>query len=252
MKKSLSLLCILSWLNFLACQSISDKKVEPAEEGAQVKSADAIDSADALDSLDSMDAMSAFRLPRGVFTVSFYDPSRLSTRCPAPKGLSSSNGISPAEGAFGIVCNDNWIALNNPADVPDVEYTDIQHVKAKGYNINSNEEYLKLALEKCNGKCVRMRNNRYEINVPQCKKMCSNRTYYLKTNKSGRKSFKVFVESACPARHWKNYFKAAVGVDDNHCDRANHVDVSTGMFSSEFGFTPQMQDRVLAYIIRKL
>ncbi len=187
-------------------------------------------------------------------SVSFYDPSRFSSsdRCPPPSGLNSSQGISPAEGLLGVSCSDNWVAVPNPWTVQDVESSDIQDVKAKGYQISSNFDYLNLAFQKCGGSCVKRSRDKYgkevyEINLPRCTNVCQNKVYSLKTTHSRGKDVKVFIESACPAKHWKNVFKAAIGVDTNHCAQPNHIDISKGLIPM-LGFDNYSQHDVKASV----
>jgi len=86
-----------------------------------------------------------------------------------------------------------------------------------------------------------MRDGKYQINLPSCPSVCSNKTYDVTSNLSQEK-LKVYFHSVCPARHWKNLFKAVIGVDNNHCARP-HLDISTSLFG-RLGFSYENQDRL--------
>lgn len=181
------------------------------------------------------------------YTVTFYDPGQFGNRCSPPPGVSSSNGIAPAEGLFGVSCTDNWKEVPDPQNVQDVEPGDISAAQQKGQKISSKFDFLKKAAELCGGKCVKMNGGKYQINLPTCSSTCGNRTFTMTTNKTGDKAFKVFIESACPARHWKNLAKAAMGIDNNHCGTPSHIDISTSM-TQELGLSSHDQEGLIAYV----
>lgn len=165
----------------------------------------------------------------GPLSFSFYESSQFGSKCSTVPG--ADGGIAPAEGEVvtGIVCKDNWVVVNDPNNVQDVETGDLDLAKQRLKRNVSKKDFLDLGLQHCKDICVRMRNGKYEINLPGCKAdggtsdPCNGKIYKL-TTETG-KSAKVYIQSYCPKNHWKNRVKIDAMGDKAHCDTGNHIDI---------------------------
>lgn len=179
----------------------------------------------------------------GPLSFTFYDPAAFGKRCPNPGG--ADGGIAPAEGMkiIAFTCAENWIEVKDPNNPPDIEAHTISNANKAGHNIRSKKEYLDKGLTLCAGRCVKREGTKYYINLPDCGNVCEKfKSTYTLTDGSTGKTAKVFVESVCPARHWKNILNAELGVADNHCATPNHIDISTAI-EGKFGIDRSHQGK---------
>lgn len=171
----------------------------------------------------STDEYGLLKNNNGGVAVSTYDSGKFGgTKCAQP----SSKATIPlafSEGTLGVSCQDNWVDVD-VSNLPDVE--DGKEREALG---GSNEAILKNGLKHCEGICVRMKEGKYQINLPSCKiktqkNHCDGKVYEI-TNKEGEK-FYGYSHSVCPSRHWKNVLKPLVGYGSLLCDGSSqHVDI---------------------------
>lgn len=173
-------------------------------------------------------------------TVTVYDPYDFEDSCSKNLGVPPANKIAPAEGSFGITCQDNWVEVSNPDETEDVEQGDLDRAKGLDSNITSKRTYLERALALCNGWCAKKLNGQIYINKPNCFKesWCGKKKYKLKI---GGIEKEAYFHSVCPKNHWKNVFKAKIGDGTNHCASPFHVDVGNE-FSGSFGLTTGNQE----------
>ncbi len=169
----------------------------------------------------------------------FYESKAFGGKCPPPSpDPDIKGGFAPAEGdpITEARCTDNWIPLDNPSEPPDIESGDRQWLSRILGRSSSKKDWIDLGLIHCKDQCVRQVGQVIEINLPTCTteeaglyrqrvpaagSHCNGRVYTLLTD-SGEKA-KVYIQSICPSRHWKNLIKTRLGLPS--CQSKNQIDL---------------------------